>query len=144
VTNVANGRIRADTEGAQDGLRSQALRQPWATTTWPKDPPQPPSGLPGFLPYVDRIHGSLTVCASSRMRLLLDGVGWTQEGVECRVIDMNEAHVCSFEQVRQFLAGIQALEFGHAEDDEGRGDWVQSVLGRLVCADADWSHVPAL
>jgi transposase InsO family protein len=47
------------------------------------------------------------------------------------VIDMNEAQVCSLEQVRQVLAGTQALEFRQAEDDEGRYAWVESVLGRL-------------
>ena len=47
------------------------------------------------------------------------------------VIDMNEAQVCSLEQVLQVLAGTQALEFRQAEDDEGRYAWVESVLGRL-------------
>jgi hypothetical protein len=47
------------------------------------------------------------------------------------VIDMNEAQVCTLEQVLQVLAGTQALEFRQAEDDEGRYVWVESVLGRL-------------
>ena len=34
------------------------------------------------------------------------------------VIDMNEAQVCTLEQVRQVVAGTQALEFRRAEDDE--------------------------
>jgi hypothetical protein len=51
--------------------------------------------------------------------------------IEWMVIDMNEAQVCSLEQVLQVLAGTQALEFRQAEDDEGRYAWVESVLGRL-------------
>jgi len=44
---------------------------------------------------------------------------------------MNEAQVCTLEQVRHVLAGTQALEFRQAEDDHGRYAWVESVLGRL-------------
>jgi hypothetical protein len=51
--------------------------------------------------------------------------------IERMVIDMNEAQVCSLEQVRQVLTGTQALEFRRAEDDAGRYAWVESVLGRL-------------
>lgn len=44
---------------------------------------------------------------------------------------MNEAQVRSLEQVRQVLAGTQALEFRRAEDDQGRYAWIDSVLRRL-------------
>jgi transposase InsO family protein len=47
------------------------------------------------------------------------------------VIDMNEAQVRTLEQVRQVLAGTQALEFRGAEDDEGRYAWIESVLRRF-------------
>lgn len=47
------------------------------------------------------------------------------------VIDMNEAQVCTVEQVRQVLEGTQALEFSAAEDDEGRYRWIEAVLCRL-------------
>jgi len=47
------------------------------------------------------------------------------------VIDMNEAQVRSLEQVRQVLEGTQSLEFGRAEDDEGRYAWIESVLRRF-------------
>lgn len=40
--------------------------------------------------------------------------------IEAMVIDINEAQVRTLEQVRQVLAGTQALEFRRAEDDEGR------------------------
>ena len=40
--------------------------------------------------------------------------------IEAMVIDMNEAQVRTLEQVRQVVAGTQALEFRRAEDDEGR------------------------
>ena len=46
-------------------------------------------------------------------------------------IDMDEAQVRTLEQVRQVLAGTQALEFRRAEDDEGRYAWIESVLRRL-------------
>jgi transposase InsO family protein len=59
------------------------------------------------------------------------GIGPGESIIERMVIDMNEAQVCSLEQVRQVLAGTQALEFRQAEDDEGRYAWVESVLGRL-------------
>ncbi len=47
------------------------------------------------------------------------------------VIDMNEAQVCTVEQVRQVLQGTQALQFRAAEDDEGRYRWIEAVLWRL-------------
>jgi transposase InsO family protein len=47
------------------------------------------------------------------------------------VIDMNEAQVRTVEQVRQVLEGTQELEFRAAEDDEGRYEWIDSVLRRL-------------
>lgn len=56
------------------------------------------------------------------------------------VIDMNEAQVRTMEQVRQVLAGTQALEFQAAADDVGRYAWIEVVLrrfdyGRLARAD---------
>jgi transposase InsO family protein len=56
------------------------------------------------------------------------------------VIDMDEAQVRTLEQVRQVVAGTQALEFRRAENDAGRYAWVGSVLrrfgyGRLKRAD---------
>jgi len=47
------------------------------------------------------------------------------------VIDMNEAQVRTLDQVRQVVAGTQALEFRRAEDDEGRYAWIDQVLRRL-------------
>lgn len=47
------------------------------------------------------------------------------------VIDMNEGQVRTQEQVRQVVAGTQALEFRRAEDDEGRYAWIESVLRRF-------------
>ena len=47
------------------------------------------------------------------------------------VIDMNEGQVRTLEQVRQVVAGTQALEFRRAEDDEGRYAWIESVLRRF-------------
>ena len=47
------------------------------------------------------------------------------------VIDMNEAQVRTLEQVRQVLAGTQALEFQATADDEGRYAWVEAVLRRF-------------
>ena len=47
------------------------------------------------------------------------------------VIDMNEAQVRTLEQVRQVLAGTQALEFRRADDDEGRYAWIEQVLRRF-------------
>ena len=44
---------------------------------------------------------------------------------------MNEAQVRTLEQVREVLAGTRALEFGRAQDDEGRYGWIESVLRRL-------------
>jgi len=51
--------------------------------------------------------------------------------IESMVIDMNEAQVRTLEQVRQVVAGTQALEFGGAEDDEGRYAWIEKVLRRF-------------
>ena len=47
------------------------------------------------------------------------------------VIDMNEAQVRTVEQVRQVLEGTQALEFRHADDDQGRYGWIEAVLRRF-------------
>ena len=47
------------------------------------------------------------------------------------VIDMNEAQVRTLEQLRQVLAGTQALEFRRAENDEGRYAWIEQVLRRF-------------
>ena len=47
------------------------------------------------------------------------------------VIDMNEAQVRTLEQVRQVLAGTQAMEFRAAADDAGRYAWIESVLRRF-------------
>ena len=47
------------------------------------------------------------------------------------VIDMNESQVRTLDQVRQVVAGTQALEFRRAEDDEGRYAWIESVLRRF-------------
>ena len=51
--------------------------------------------------------------------------------IEAMVIDMNEAQVRTLEQVRQVVAGTQALEFRRAEDDEGRYGWIEQVLRRF-------------
>ena len=47
------------------------------------------------------------------------------------VIDMNEAQVRTLAQVRQVLAGTQAMEFQAAADDAGRYAWLESVLRRF-------------
>jgi len=47
------------------------------------------------------------------------------------VIDMNEAQVRTVQQIRQVLAGTQALRFSPAQDDQQRYDWIGSVLKRL-------------
>ena len=44
------------------------------------------------------------------------------------VIDMNEAQVRTLDQVRQVVAGTQALEFSRVQDDEGRYGWIGLVL----------------
>ena len=44
---------------------------------------------------------------------------------------MNEAQVRTLEQVRQVVAGTQALEFRRTEDDVGRYAWIGSVLRRF-------------
>ncbi len=51
--------------------------------------------------------------------------------IDSMVIDMNEAQVRTLEQVRQVLAGTQALEFSCAEGDQGRYGWIEQVLCRL-------------
>ena len=51
--------------------------------------------------------------------------------IDSMVIDMNEAQVRTLEQVRQVVAGTQALEFRRAEDDAGRYAWIEQVLGRF-------------
>jgi transposase InsO family protein len=51
--------------------------------------------------------------------------------IESMVIDMNEAQVRTLEQVRQVVAGTQALEFRGAQDDEGRYAWIEQVLRRF-------------
>jgi transposase InsO family protein len=48
------------------------------------------------------------------------------------VIDMNETQVRTLEQVRQVVAGTQALEFRRAEDDAGRYAWIGAVLKRFA------------
>jgi transposase InsO family protein len=47
------------------------------------------------------------------------------------VIDMNEAQVRTLEQVRQVLAGTQAMAFQAASDDASRYAWIESVLKRF-------------
>lgn len=56
---------------------------------------------------------------------------WGESIIEAMVIDMNEGQVRTLEQVRQVVAGTQALEFRRAEDDEGRYAWIESVLRRF-------------
>ncbi len=51
--------------------------------------------------------------------------------IESMVIDMNEAHVRTLDQVRQVLAGTQAMQFQAAADDAGRYAWIESVLRRF-------------
>jgi len=51
--------------------------------------------------------------------------------IEPLVIDMNEARVRTLEQVRQVVAGTQALEFRSADDDKGRYAWIEQVLKRF-------------
>jgi len=51
--------------------------------------------------------------------------------IETMVIDMNEGQVRTLEQVRQAVAGTQALEFRRAEGDEGRYARIAQVLQRL-------------
>jgi hypothetical protein len=57
---------------------------------------------------------------------------WLGESIiDSMVIDMNEAQVRTLEQVRQVLAGTQAMEFQAAADDAGRYAWIESVLRRI-------------
>ena len=51
--------------------------------------------------------------------------------IEAMVIDMDEAQVRTLEQVRQIVAGTQALEFRRPQDDEGRYGWIEQVLRRF-------------
>ena len=51
--------------------------------------------------------------------------------IESMVIDMNEVQVRTLQQVRQVLAGTQAMEFQAAADDAGRYAWIESVLRRF-------------
>jgi hypothetical protein len=51
--------------------------------------------------------------------------------IEATVIDMDEAQVRTLAQVRQVVAGTQAMEFRRAEDDEGRYGWIEQVLRRF-------------
>jgi len=51
--------------------------------------------------------------------------------IQRMVIDMNEAQVRTLEQVRQVVAGTQALEFRAAQDDESRYAWIGQVLSRF-------------
>ena len=44
---------------------------------------------------------------------------------------MNEAQVRTLEQVRQVVAGTQALQFKAAQDDLGRYGWIDAVLRRF-------------
>jgi hypothetical protein len=63
-----------------------------------------------------------------------DSLGASMRGVsiiEPMVIGMNEAQVRTLEQVRQVVAGTQALEFRSADDDEGRYAWIEQVLQRF-------------
>ena len=50
--------------------------------------------------------------------------------IESMAIDTNEAQVRTLQQVRQALAGTQAMEFQAAADDEGRYALIESVLRR--------------
>ena len=47
------------------------------------------------------------------------------------VIDMNEAQVRTVEQMREVLAGTQAVQFAVAQDDTGRYRWIEEVLRRI-------------
>ena len=49
---------------------------------------------------------------------------------------MNEVQVRTLEQVRQVLAGTQALEFRATQDEPGRYAWIESVLRRF-----DYRHL---
>ena len=47
------------------------------------------------------------------------------------VIDMNEAQVRTLDQVREVLAGTQALEMRPVADEAGRYGWIEQVLKRF-------------
>lgn len=53
--------------------------------------------------------------------------------IEAMVIDMNESQVRTLEQVRQVVAGTQALEFRRAEDDQGKRS-ANDTLARPIAA----------
>jgi len=44
---------------------------------------------------------------------------------------MNEAQVRTIEQMREVLAGTQALQFTPTQDDAGRYGWIEAVLRRI-------------
>lgn len=44
---------------------------------------------------------------------------------------MNEAQVCTVEQMRQILGGAMAAQFFAVEDDDGRYRWLDKVQRRL-------------
>lgn len=51
--------------------------------------------------------------------------------IQSMVIDMNETQVRTLEQVRQVVAGTQALEFRGGQDDPSRYEWIGQVLVRF-------------
>jgi len=51
--------------------------------------------------------------------------------IEFMVIDMNEVQVRTLEQVRQVLAGTQAMQFQATADDEGRCAWIAYQRWRI-------------
>lgn len=51
--------------------------------------------------------------------------------IRAMVIDMNEAQVRTLEQVRQVLAGTQALQFAACADEQDRYEWIEHVLRRF-------------
>jgi len=65
--------------------------------------------------------------------LFRGGVRFVRRGsiIEPMVIDMNEAQVRTLEQVREVVAGTQALEFRPGGDDAARYAWIGSVLRRF-------------
>jgi transposase InsO family protein len=51
--------------------------------------------------------------------------------IQSMVIDMNETQVRTLDQVRQVVAGTQALEFRGGQDDPSRYEWIAQVLVRF-------------
>jgi hypothetical protein len=47
------------------------------------------------------------------------------------IIDMNNDQVGTLEQVREVVAGTQALRFKAAQKDAGRYAWIGTILKRL-------------